>query len=158
ATLLLLPTLPFRKLWALVVGTSGAPTAATTAGSGGALAAKVLALTAIGSTAVGVTVKEGNTPPSTPTHSPAPPAAPGPGGPRSGRPPRVDAGPVGPGGHRDDVRAFPVERPGAAHARRGAPVDAAAPGDRAGGIRLRARGDRRALHDRGRPSARSRTC
>jgi RNA polymerase sigma-70 factor (ECF subfamily) len=72
ATLLLLPTLPFRKLWMVVVGTSGAPTVGTTAGSGGAIAAKVLALTAIGSTAVGVTVKE-ITVPSTPAHRPVAP-------------------------------------------------------------------------------------
>src|SRR4051794_3699492 len=73
ASLLLLPTLPFRKLWIFMVGTSSAPVA-TTAGSGGALAVKVLTLTAIGSTAVGVTVKEVTTPP-TPSHSPAAPTA-----------------------------------------------------------------------------------
>jgi RNA polymerase sigma-70 factor, ECF subfamily len=71
--LLLLPTLPFRKLGALVFGTSSAPVG-TTAGSGGAFAVKVLALTAIGSTAVGVTVKEVTSPPP-PSHSPAAPTS-----------------------------------------------------------------------------------
>jgi RNA polymerase sigma-70 factor, ECF subfamily len=70
AGVLLLPTLPFRKLGALLFGTSGAPVG-TTAG-GGAIAAKVLAVTAIGSTAVGVAVKEVEGPP-TLSHSPAAP-------------------------------------------------------------------------------------
>jgi len=69
--LLLLPTLPFRRLGALFFGTSGAPVG-TTAGGGGAIAAKVLAVTAIGSTAVGVAVKEVAGPP-TPSHPPAAP-------------------------------------------------------------------------------------
>jgi RNA polymerase sigma-70 factor (ECF subfamily) len=71
-SLLLLPTLPFRKLWMLIVGTSGAPSVGTTVGSGGGLALKVLTVTAIGSTAVGVTVKE-VTAPSSPSQSPAAP-------------------------------------------------------------------------------------
>jgi hypothetical protein len=72
ASLLLLPTLVFRKLWALLIGTSSAPVG-TTVGSGGAtLAVKALTLAAIGSTAVGVTVTEITAPPSH-SHSPAPP-------------------------------------------------------------------------------------
>jgi RNA polymerase sigma factor (sigma-70 family) len=66
AQLLWLPTLPFRKLGALLFGTGGAPA------GGGAIAAKVLALTAIGTTAVGVTLKKAGAP-STPSHSPAAP-------------------------------------------------------------------------------------
>ena len=78
ARLLWLPTLPFRKLGALVFGTTGAPVA-TSAGGGGALAAKLLALAAIGTTAVGVTARHVGAPsttstPSTPSHPP--PAAP----------------------------------------------------------------------------------
>jgi RNA polymerase sigma-70 factor (ECF subfamily) len=72
ATILLLPTLPFRKLWIFMVGTSSAPVGTTAGGGGAALAVKALALAAIGSTAVGVTVKETAAPP-TPSHSPAAP-------------------------------------------------------------------------------------
>src|SRR5262249_8611225 len=71
---LLLPTLPFRKLGTLLIGTSSTPVG-TTAGGGGAMAAKVLTLTAIGSTAVGVTVTEVAEPPTQPTHSPKAPQA-----------------------------------------------------------------------------------
>ena len=68
AYVLWLPTLPFRKLGALLLGTSSAPVG-TAAGGGGALAMKVLTVTAIGSTAVGVTVKE-VTAPANPRHAP----------------------------------------------------------------------------------------
>src|SRR5262249_21234282 len=68
--LLLLPTPPVRKLGRLLFGAGGAP-AGTTVGGGGAIAAKVLAATAIGSTAVGVTVKEVARPPTPPFHSSA---------------------------------------------------------------------------------------
>src|SRR5262249_12267252 len=66
----LLPTLPFRKLGTLLFGAGSAP-AGTTVGGGGAIAAKVLAATAIGGTAVGVTVKEVARPPTPPFHSSA---------------------------------------------------------------------------------------
>jgi len=55
AHMLWLVTLPYRRLIAIIVGTAPA---GTTAGSSGALAAKLLAITAVGSTALGVTVTE----------------------------------------------------------------------------------------------------
>jgi len=51
-------TMPYRKLWSIIVGTSAIPSATTTAGGASAVAMKLIAAAAIGTATVGVTANE----------------------------------------------------------------------------------------------------
>lgn len=53
-----LVTMPYRKLWSIIVGTSAIPSASTTAGGAGAAAMKLIAAAAIGTATAGVTAHE----------------------------------------------------------------------------------------------------
>jgi RNA polymerase sigma-70 factor, ECF subfamily len=75
-----LVTMPYRKLWSIIVGTSAIPSATTTAGGAGAVAVKLIAAAAIGTATIGVTANELGTPtpekagPARATHTLAPTA------------------------------------------------------------------------------------
>lgn len=71
-------TMPYRKLWSIIVGTSAIPSATTTAGGAGAVAMKLIAAAAIGTATAGVTANElgttkpGQTQPAPAAHTLAP--------------------------------------------------------------------------------------